>query len=539
MRTLVINLTRFGDLLQTQPTLSGLKALGHEVGLVCLGNFAEAGRLLRDVDLVLPLPAARVMARLDEDWRQAVREVRSFVAQARERFAPDRVVNLTPSLSARLLAHSFAAAETLGFGIDCHGFNADASSWAAFLQIASCSRGASPFNVVDLFRRSAGLGREGNVFRLKGPGDTDRAEARAFLHNLAPAKARGFVAVQLGASEDRRRWPVGHFAALARMLWEREGRVPVLLGTAGEAGLGSRFLAAAQGVPAIDRMGGTGLAELAATLSCCDLLLTNDTGTMHLAAGLDVPVIAVFLATAQPWDTGPYREGCVCLEPDLPCHPCGFGRECGLEERCRQAVTPEAVYGFAASLLAGRVPAPGPAPGARAWLTRLDHEGFMDLAGLTRHEDSDRVRWIRLQRLVYRRFLDGGDLAGLGRAIAGPGSELAGRIGQVLGEASDLLLLLRQQGALLSRDPKPARKARFLANWQRLSGVLRADAELSVLGMLWMFESQQRGRDMGALLGLVARYQALLSALRGILSAGTEIECQSAELKPRENRAQT
>jgi len=44
---------------------------------------------------------------------------------------------------------------------------------------------------------------------------------------------------------------------------------------------------------------------------------------------------------------------------------------------------------------------------------------------------------------------------------------------------------------------------------------------------------------MGALLGLVARYQALLSALRGILSAGTEIECRSAELKLREDRAQT
>lgn len=38
------------------------------------------------------------------------------------------------------------------------------------------------------------------------------------------------------------------------------------------------------------------------------MLITNDTGTMHLAAGLNLPILAIFLATAQPWDTGPYQE---------------------------------------------------------------------------------------------------------------------------------------------------------------------------------------------------------------------------------------
>ena len=50
-------------------------------------------------------------------------------------------------------------------------------------------------------------------------------------------------------------------------------------------------------------------AVLAAVLRQSRLIVTNDTGTMHLAAGLGVPVLALFLATAQPWDTGPYREG--------------------------------------------------------------------------------------------------------------------------------------------------------------------------------------------------------------------------------------
>ena len=538
MRTLVINLTRFGDLLQTQPALSGLAAQGHEVGLVCLGNFAEAAGLLRDVDRVLPFPAARLLARLDADWRQAVLGFRDFVAEARERFAPQQVVNLTPSVSARLLARALGG-ETLGFGIDEQGFNADASSWAAFLQIASASRGASPFNVADLFRRSAGLGREGNGFALAAVPAEARARARSLLDPAALPEARGFTAVQLGASEDKRRWPVAHFAGLARLLWERERRVPVLVGAAGEAGLGERFSAAAPGLPVVNLLGRTALPELAAVLSCCDLLATNDTGTMHLAAGLGVPVLAVFLATAQPWDTGPCREGCVCLEPDLPCHPCGFHRECAHDLRCRTAVTPEAAFGFASRLLAGHGAWPEAASGTRAWLTRRDGEGFMDLAGLSGHEDSDRVRWIRVQRHIYRRFLDGGDMEEGAASPAGPGQAFAAPLARVLAEAADLLHLLAQQGGLLCRAPRPALKAKFLANWQRLSDALQAEDGLCVLGLLWAFESQQRGRDMGALLSLIGRYQSLVAALRGILSAGTELEYGSAGPIPRENRTPT
>ena len=60
MRTLVMNLTRFGDLVQSQAAVSALARSGAEVGLVCLENFAPAAALLRDVDQVFPLPAARI-----------------------------------------------------------------------------------------------------------------------------------------------------------------------------------------------------------------------------------------------------------------------------------------------------------------------------------------------------------------------------------------------------------------------------------------------------------------------------------------------
>ena len=78
MNVLIINLTRFGDLIQTQPVISGFKSLGHRVGLVCLDNFASAALLLDGVDHLFPFPGAGLLAGLDADWRLAVRDATEF-----------------------------------------------------------------------------------------------------------------------------------------------------------------------------------------------------------------------------------------------------------------------------------------------------------------------------------------------------------------------------------------------------------------------------------------------------------------------------
>lgn len=541
MNVLVLNLTRLGDLLQSQATVSGLAAKGHRVALVCLENFAPAAALMRDVSAVFSLRGARLLARLDADWRSALAEHRRFVDEVRATFAPDAVINLTPSEPARLLARTFQAPQTLGFVLDELGFNADTSLWAAFLQLAATSRGASPFNIVDMFRRIAGLDGPVEGFGLRGPTDDEKQAARQRLAALLPAelpdalptvKGRGFVALQLGASEDRRRWPVDSFAQVARGL-ARAGYVPVLLGTESEKNLAARLVAAinaaeAKGTsPVIDLTGATNLRELAATLCACGLLITNDTGTMHLAAGLGVPCLAIFLCTAQPWDTGPYLPGCISLEPDFPtttgpCHPCAFGSACGHGLACRRAIEPAGVLALAETMLAGGASELVRVPGARVWRSVMGADGLLDLESLSGHEDCDRTRLIRLQRALYRPYLDGQELPEV-LPPAGLSPETSQTMARCVGEVLSLLNLLQRQGELLSRDPLPAMKTKFLATWQRVKSTLESQERLALLSWLWTFEAERPGLDLAGILALAQRFARLLERMQQCVVVGTEV----------------
>ena len=100
----------------------------------------------------------------------------------------------------------------------------------------------------------------------------------------------------------------------------------------------------------MNRIGQTTLDQLIEELRQCSLLLTNDTGTMHLAALLSVPVVAVFGST-EPRLTAPLGDGHTVLRHHVECSPC-FLRECPIDFRCMKAVTSDEVAGAVLSMLA-------------------------------------------------------------------------------------------------------------------------------------------------------------------------------------------
>ena len=146
-----------------------------------------------------------------------------------------------------------------------------------------------------------------------------------------------------------KRWLPERFAEAAAKITEQSSAQWILLGTKNDAAIGEQ-IAAAIGDHCVNRIGQTTLDQLIDKLRQCRLLLTNDTGTMHLAALLDVPVVAVFGST-EPRLTGPLGSGHIILRHHVECSPC-FLRECPIDFRCMKAVTTDEVVGAVLSMLA-------------------------------------------------------------------------------------------------------------------------------------------------------------------------------------------
>lgn len=524
---LLLNLTRFGDLLQSQPLIQDLHDSGHRVGLVCLDNFAAALPLLRHVDAAWPLPGAKLMAALDRHWQTAAAALLDLARRIREEARPSRVVNLTPSLPGRLLAKLLAPSPeaVLGFGLDAEGFGVNRGIWSSFLSGATLRRLNAPFNLVDMFRMvgaplcAPGIAARPGLFSLQTP----PAEALAHVDALLAepenppegGRVQGFVALQLGASEARRQWPTAYFAALGDRLWHEAGLCPVLLGAPAESPLAQEYAARAR-APFINAVGRTNIPQLAALLTRTRLLATNDTGTMHLAAGLGLPCLAFFLATAQPWDTGPYLPGCCCLEPALACHPCPYNQACPHDQACLARISPRRAGDLILARLESGDWQAGLSPElcreARVWLTETDELGFARVRSLSGHEREDRSLWLNRQRLFWRHILDdlestadgahGRTARAEARTPDAPCSPVfAARVAPVLDQAARLLDMLAEQGRLTGKSPRAGQL--FLLNCERLQNLLDACPPLASLGYFWRELRQARGGRMDELLRFV------------------------------------
>ena len=148
-----------------------------------------------------------------------------------------------------------------------------------------------------------------------------------------------------------KRWPARHFAALGRQLAAR-GLAVWLVGSAKETALGAE-IADLGGGACLSLCGRTTLDEAVDLLASAQLVVSNDSGLMHVAAALCKPLIALY-GSSSPAFTPPLSDNARLLKLDLPCSPC-FQRECPLGHfNCMTQLTPERVF---AALEFDKIPA--------------------------------------------------------------------------------------------------------------------------------------------------------------------------------------
>jgi heptosyltransferase-2 len=175
------------------------------------------------------------------------------------------------------------------------------------------------------------------------------ADLQEVLDGAAPREMEpGLIGVCPGAEYGpAKRWT--EFHQVANRISSEQRAHWLIFGT-GKEQVFAQKLVETLGANATDLTGRTTVLELMRHLRRCQLLLTNDTGTMHLAAHLGVPTVSIFGST-EPALTGPMGTGHEVVRHHVECSPC-FLRECPLDFRCMKAVTVEEVVEKVRNLLA-------------------------------------------------------------------------------------------------------------------------------------------------------------------------------------------
>ncbi|MBI5672627.1 MAG: glycosyltransferase family 9 protein [Nitrospirae bacterium] len=270
--------------------------------------------------------------------------------------------------------------------------------WMAYFTDIHQIRRINRFNLVDVY--AMGGSRPGAFAPLHVAAPAEQTDwARRFLSSSGGLDRR-WIAVQAGASDVMKAWRPQHFGmTLARFSKQWDGGI-LFIGSSSEQDTIAHVIRTYQeagGRSAIKNAAGhTTLAQLVALLADCRLLLTNDTGPMHLAVGVQTPVIDLSVGHVDFQETGPHGPGHWVMQPDLECAPCGFEQVCS-HHTCKERLPIDAVAAVMQHV-AGLGPLPMAVPGYRVYQSSIDADQLGSFELVSGHEDAA-VAW------YARRFL--------------------------------------------------------------------------------------------------------------------------------------
>ncbi|HEX5216531.1 MAG TPA: glycosyltransferase family 9 protein [Vicinamibacterales bacterium] len=346
-RVLLLRLERIGDLLMVLDAIAAARAAWPDAEIdLAVGSWNAP--LARLIPGLARLEVADVpwLARegTGERWTTLRAKARSWRARGY-----DLVINFEPDIRSNYLSWLTGAARRFGYFTGGGGaFLTDAAAYDPRQHVAVNARAI----VARAAGATAGDGsvRHGAHTMLQPP-----AEALARAHALLGHAPRPHVGVHVSGGRQSKQWHLERFAAVARDLARGRGATIVLTGSAGDRPMVDEVARALEGVRVIDAAGDVDLPTLAAVLADLDLLVTSDTGPMHLAGAMHTPIVALF-GPSHPERYGPLAMQHRVIRVDLPCSPCGQVRlppaRCrGHVPDCMDGITVDAVVRAAHDLL--------------------------------------------------------------------------------------------------------------------------------------------------------------------------------------------
>jgi heptosyltransferase II len=318
-RILIRSSNWLGDAVMSVPAVRAIKDGRPDVHVTIAApdKIAPMWKLIAEVDAIIPLSESSILP---------------VVRQLRQQKPFDVAVLFPNSLRVALESWLSGIPRRVGYRGHCR-------SWLVNQIVREPRKPGPPeHHSLRFLRIARECGAETSNIEVPNPNQSSTIKHQTLI-GLCPGAEYG----------PAKRWLPERFAEAAAKITAQSSAQWILFGTKNDAAIGDQ-IAAAIGDHCVNRIGQTTLDQLIDELRQCRLLLTNDTGTMHLAALLGVPVVAVFGST-EPRLTGPLGNGHTILRHHVECSPC-FLRECPIDFRCMKAVSADEVAGAVLSMLA-------------------------------------------------------------------------------------------------------------------------------------------------------------------------------------------
>jgi len=333
MNALVVRLGALGDVVHAIPAVAALRKRFPEARIDWLveRKHRELVDLVSAVDrtIVVEAPSLR-------GWTSAVREMR--------RTAYDVAIDLQGLMKSAVLARASGARRTVGFSIwhlrekTARPFYSEAVDVGAAHVIRKNLR----------LLRAFGIDEQEIAFPLATPPSAALDRIRADVGD------RRFALVNPGAAWPNKRWPTDRFGEVASFLHDACGVVPIVLWGPGEDGLAREVIAASSGTALLAPP--TTITDLVAVTRAAAIVISGDTGPLHIAEATGAPTVALFGPT-DPARNGPFAPGDVTVSRHDRC-ACHYDRRCHNDRWCLDDVTvaevSAAVQGRLRSILSPR-----------------------------------------------------------------------------------------------------------------------------------------------------------------------------------------
>jgi len=332
MNILIIKLSAIGDVIHTLPALAELRKLYPDAQITWLVEEAAA-------DLVINHPYLdKVLISRRKNWlkdfkngqiRNPLREIRSFLKELRAQ-PYELVIDFHGLLKSALLVFISGGKRKLGY-----------DSWQELSGLFYNEKIFEDMNkhAVDRyldFPRYLGAKTGRAEFVL--PWHNENEAKCRFLFSKYNLEEKKYLTINPVAYWETKLWDDEKFARLADLIVEKLHLKVVFTGSE-KTSLDK--IISLMNFPAINLGGQTSLLDLAYLYKTALLMITTDSGPMHLAAAVSTPVIALFGPT-DPLRTGPYGKGHTIVRADLQCSPC-FLKKCP-QKTCMQNISPAQVF---------------------------------------------------------------------------------------------------------------------------------------------------------------------------------------------------